>query len=176
MPEKNLVVVNEWNGKFLINEAYRPIAQALCLKFSNLYAMPENIVFIDDTQSSGLSQGRRIFAKTGKVPPLWSEAIEQMTSKNFTHFIIFYKNNTDMMSREQIVALVYHELRHIDSDGAIAPHDIEDWANMIDKLGPMWAITKANIPNLLDESIINWDSIKASPNLFPAESKLQVVK
>ena len=79
------------------------------------------------------------------------------------------------MAKEQIVALVYHELRHVDPDGNMKHHDVEDWVEMVDKLGPNWADTKARIPNLLDMDI-NWDNIKSQPNLFESYTKLQLVK
>jgi len=79
------------------------------------------------------------------------------------------------MSREQVYALIYHELRHIDTDGSIKGHDIEDWTNMIEKLGVDWGSTRAGIPNLLGANV-DWESITGPATLFPAETTLRVVK
>lgn len=36
------------------------------------------------------------------------------------------------MSREQIVLLIYHELRHVDpEDDGLKKHDFESWRNVI---------------------------------------------
>ena len=58
------------------------------------------------------------------------------------------------MSREQIIALIYHELRHIGPDGDIIKHDVEDWNNMIATLGTDWATTQSRIKNLIEDEII----------------------
>ena len=39
---------------------------------------------------------------------------------------------------EQIVALIYHELRHVGPYGEIIQHDIEDWACIVETLGKDW--------------------------------------
>lgn len=93
-----------------------------------------------------------------------------------------FKENNYHMSRQQIIALIYHELKHIQlvkSDNGpkidIVRHDVEDWFNMVEKLGTNWASTKGSIPNLLDEDI-SWESIEGPANLFPAETSLKLVK
>ena len=41
----------------------------------------------------------------------------QTTGQTFEYMLEIYKINIINMSREQIVALIYHELRHIGRDG-----------------------------------------------------------
>jgi len=77
------------------------------------------------------------------------------------------------MEKEQIIALVYHELKHIDKYGDLVGHDIEDWTVMVDRLGPEWASTRAMIPNLLDIDV-NWDRI-GGYGLFPGEVRIQLL-
>jgi hypothetical protein len=96
--------------------------------------------------------------------------------------IEIFKANTAHMSRAQIVALLYHEMRHIQlvttpngSDIKIVGHDIEDWSNMIEKLGVDWNSAKRPIPDLLDDNITDWDSIEGPMTLF-SESNLRLVK
>ncbi len=69
---------------------------------------------------------------------------------------------TSRMSAEQVVALVYHELRHIDEDGDLVKHDIEDWDSMVATLGKDWNSTKAEILDLLDDEFPGWDSLRRS--------------
>lgn len=63
-----LVVVNEWTGKYQINEYYRPIAEGLTAKFQELrHIMPKGILFIDNKESKGQNQGRIRLAQVRKV-------------------------------------------------------------------------------------------------------------
>jgi hypothetical protein len=173
-----LVVIKEWSGKYAINEAYRPIAEGLVKKYPELrHIAPAAIIFIDNTEGSGKSRDKYKSAQTGKLPEKWSDVIHQLTGRRFDYYIEFFKRNIEQMSREQIVALVYHELRHIGPDGEIIHHDIEDWANMHYKLGANWASTRATIPDLLADGV-DWDSI-TGPRLFDEpgdERKLKAVK
>ncbi len=75
------------------------------------------------------------------------------------------------MSKEQVIATVYHELRHIDTDGDIKPHDVEDWDNMVATLGKNWAETKSSIINLLDDEFPGWNELRKAGqqiNIFEA--------
>lgn len=177
MPEQNLLAVEEWNGKYFINEAYRPIAEQLCRKYPELgHILTENILFYDNRSTKAKSNGKPVHAKTRPLPGMVAETIEMMTGHHFSHFITFFRQNNEDMSQEQITALVYHELRKIGPEGEIVEYDIKDWVEMIDKLGPAWAETKSCIPNLLDESIVSWNDIQGQPALFQNETKLNVVE
>jgi len=98
----------------------------------------------------------------------------QVTGHTYEYIIEIFKHNVEAMSREQIILLLYHEMRHINIEGKLVEHEINDWVCMIDKLGPNWATTKASVPDLLDEDI-NWENIQGPPTLFP-EERLRVVK
>jgi len=178
MPEAVTLSVKEWSGKWLINDAYRPIATQLCTKFDNEigHINTRTVLFLDDRESKAITKGRKTFAATGKVPAMWNETIEQLTGWNFSHFIVFYKKNMELMSREQVCALVYHELRHIGLEGDLKPHHIEDWVEMIEKLGVNWAVTRASIPDLLDDSVVDWNDIQGPLTLFPEQANLSLAK
>lgn len=181
--DRNLVVVDEWNGKYLINEYYRPIAEKLVEKFRELqYAPVNNILFIDNTEDKRKVGHKLVFAQISKIAGRWQEIIAQMTGKQFAFMIELFKENMYGMSREQVVAVIYHELRHIQltTDGDtpkidLVGHEIDDFVNMLEKLGANWATTRTRIPDLLDDNIANWDDILGPPTLFP-ESNLRVVK
>ncbi|WP_243109298.1 MULTISPECIES: putative metallopeptidase [unclassified Dehalobacter] len=66
----------------------------------------------------------------------------------------------EKMSKDQLIATIYHELRHIDTDGDIKPHDIEDWDNMVATLGKNWVGTKADIINILDDEFPGWNELR----------------
>ena len=173
---ENIIVVDTFTGRYFINEAYRPIAKALTEKYEELsHISVNNILFIENTNTAKKKSGSAIFAQIGTIPEKWEEIIYQTTGKKFYYMMEIFKVNVFAMSREQIVALIYHELRHIGPDGKLIGHDIEDWSNMVEKLGVNWGTTFASIPDLLDEDI-DWDSIDGPTTLFPAETTLKVVK
>jgi len=169
-----LIVVDSWSGKYMINDAYRPIAMALADKYPELdHIKHHQILFIDNISGTGSHLDKKKYAQIGKIPGKWQEIIQQMTGRKFFYVMEMFRLNICEMSREQITALIYHELRHIDIDGDLKSHDIEDWTEMIEHLGPDWAVTISDIPDLLDDDV-DWDSIQV-PTLFE-ESKLKLVK
>jgi len=176
MAETKLIQVESFSGKYFIKESYRPIAQALVKKFDEIsHVVVNNILFVEDQVSTKKKAGKTIFAQISKVPEKWDDIIYQITGRHFDYMMEIYKFNIINMSREQIYALIYHELRHIGTDGKMVDHEINDWINMVEKLGMNWNTTRAPIPDLLDEGI-DWDSITGPATLFPAETTLRVVK
>jgi predicted metallopeptidase len=174
--QKNITVVNEFNGKFRINESYRPIAAALIKKYPELkHIAAESILFVEDTESLKKAKSQTVFAQIGTIPEKWSDIVYQTSGQPFEYLMEIYRLNTMQMSQEQIVALIYHELRHIGTDGKIIDHEINDWINMVEKLGVDWNVTKGSIPDLLDVDV-DWESITGPATLFPAESTLKLVK
>lgn len=104
----------------------------------------------------------------------------KLANKEFAHMtgydyiIEFRQYYIERMQREQIIALVYHELKHIDYYGTIARHDVEDWSNMVATLGVDWATTKGSIPDLIKE-LDDWNELESAAkqlNMF----RLQAVK
>ncbi len=173
---RDLIIVQEFTGKYFINESYRPIAKALVDKYEELkHVAVDGILFVENTETKKKNNGKFVFAQIGTISEKWSDMVYQMTGETFVYLLEVYKENTAMMSREQIVALIYHELRHIGKDGKLKNHDIEDWANMVEKLGVDWNSTLGSIPDLLADGV-DWESIEGPANLFPAETTLRMVK
>lgn len=179
----NLIAVEDFHGKYKINENYRPVARALKAKFDELEHAPvENILFIENLEDKRKKNNKLVYAQVSKTPGKWEEIIYQVTGKHFDFVMEIFKENTALMSREQIVALIYHELRHIQlvqkKDGPdidIVGHEVEDWLNMAEKLGLNWAETRGQIPDLLANGV-DWNTIEGPMNLFPAETSLRLVK
>ena len=174
--QESIITVKEFTGKFLINESYRPIAAALIKKYPELkHIAVDSILFVEDTESAKKNKGQIVFAQIGTIPEKWSDIVYQISGQPFDYLLEIYRLNIMQMSREQIYALIYHELRHIGEDGKIIDHEINDWINMVEKLGVNWNVTKGSIPDLLDVDV-DWESIEGPANLFPAETTLRVVK
>lgn len=179
----DIIIIKDFEGKFVINENYRPIAEALKDKYQELEHVPiQSIIFIDNTETKKKVNNSIVYAQVGKVPEKYKDIIYQFTGKYFGFMIEVFKENTAEMSREQIIALIYHELRHIQlvikknsSEITIVGHEVNDWLNMIEKLGLDWDSTKNGIPNLLNENI-NWDNILGPMNLFQSNPPLRIVK
>lgn len=182
MKEENIVTVKKFTGKFKINDSYRPIAEALKKKYKELeYAPIPNILFIENLEDKRKKGNAKVYAQISKMPKKWEDIVYQITGKTFEYILEIFKENIWDMDRGQIVALIYHELRHIQlvvTEGSskvdLVAHDIEDWSNMVEKLGRDWANTKATIPDLLDEDV-DWDSIEGPPNFLNLEG-IRLVK
>ena len=166
-----IVVVKEWNGKYVINEFYRPIAKGLVDKFPELiHVQPKGILFVDNTQGKKEHRGKKVLAQISMFPEKWYQIIYQLTGRAYLHMIEFFKENLQEATREQIIAVVYHELRHIGRDGELVAHEIEDWDLMYHKLGHDWAAKNRDIPDLLEDGV-DWDNL-LQPNLFSTLKKI----
>ena len=87
----HLVVVEEFGGKYVINDFYRPIASGLIKKFPELsHLAVESFLFIDNISDTGKSRNVMRKANTNKIPPKWGDAIYQLTNKRFDYYIEFF--------------------------------------------------------------------------------------
>lgn len=147
------------NGKlddrwWIKNYLYRPIAEKLVLKFKELkHIRPKKILFIEDTLYEPKGDKKSWVARIGKA----SKQFQAMTGYEYICQLREYY--VDKMNAEQVIALIYHELRHIDLEGDLVKHDIEDWSNMIATLGADWAETKAQIKNILEDDF-EWEQLR----------------
>lgn len=147
------------------NYIYRPIAEKLIKKLPEIgHINPKHILFIEDME----------WEKPESLKPKkhWqariSKANKQFSAMSGYDYILETRNYfIERMNREQIIALIYHELRHIDEWGDLQPHDIEDWDNMVATLGKDWAETKAEIKNLIEDDIL-WEELE------PAAKQLDI--
>lgn len=139
------------NGKFddkhwIKSYLYRPIVKKLIEKFEEIgHIKPDRILFIEDTEWE---------PKEGIKRP-WqariSRANKQLSSMTGYWYVIETRRYfTDNMSKEQVIALIYHELRHIDSDGELIEHDVEEWSNVIATLGADWSSRRSKIVDILE--------------------------
>ncbi|WHH58291.1 putative metallopeptidase [Petroclostridium sp. X23] len=148
------------NGRYdtkhwIKNYYYRPIAERLVRKFDEIRHVPTaKILFIEDTEWT---------PGTAKQP--WMAQIRMANNQllamtGYEYVMELRQYYIEQMTREQVIGVVYHELRHIDVDGALLKHDIEDWSDMVRTLGENWATSKANIIDILDEEFPGWDEYR----------------
>ncbi|MDF2545801.1 MAG: hypothetical protein K0R93_699 [Anaerosolibacter sp.] len=164
------------NGRFgdkhwIKNYLYRPIAERLVEKFPELkHVKPNLILFLEDVD----------FAP-GSAKNLWIAqmklANKQLSAMTGYQYILETRSYyIDSMQREQLIALLYHELRHIDKDGDIVKHDVEDWSNMVATLGIDWATTQATIQDLLSDDFNQWHELEPMAKQLNMFSGLRVVR
>jgi len=156
------------NAKFgdkhwIKNWIYRPIVEKLIKKFPELkHIDPYKILFIEDMEWKKPNNSKKQWmARVSKCNKQFSELT------GYDYVIETRNYYIERMQQEQIIALLYHELRHIGPEGDIVTHDIEDWENLVATLGKDWVDTKAKIKNLIDDDIC-WKELE------PAAKQLEI--
>ena len=146
-----------------------PIAEALIKKYDELrHIDPTKILFLVNHKSSG-SKKRVILAKTAKISPKWTELLYQLGACSYFYTMEFYAKTTASMDENQMVALVYHELRRIGPEGELLSPDVQDWWQIIQGLGRKWFYPDNSCPNLLDDDI-NWKKLMGGLYEAPSDS------
>lgn len=177
MPEESrLVVIDEWSGKYMINEVYRDPAKKLVKSFQDLQYVPvEAILFVDNIDGNGKNKDKVKFAEIRKIPEKWQDLIKQMTGRTFCYMLEFYKKNMEDMTWSQVLMVLYRELRKIGPDGEFRAYAIEEWPEVFYSIGEDWHGKNRIITNIL-EAGGEWENMR-QPRLFePVESTIRRVK
>lgn len=138
---------------------YGPIAAELIEKFEELRHIDAGrVLFLENTNwkppKGGISKWTWI-ARVKKA----NEHLQRIWGYDFIMEIREWFSC--QMSTEQIIALVYHELRHIGEDGSLLHHDVEDWNNMVATLGTNWDSPEAEIINLLSDDFKEFEALRS---------------
>lgn len=148
------------NGKFgekhcIKNYIYQPIAEKLTEKFAEINSIiSSKILFLENTEWEPGGAKNDWIARTRKANPHLIELT------GYKWIIETRKYFIEKMSREQLIILIYHEMRHIDtSDDGLKKHDIEDWNNIIATFGKNWDSTKAQLKDILSDDFISWKHV-----------------
>lgn len=131
-----------------ISEEYAEIAAKVIQENEDISWLKDTDVSIGYMSSNKKKRkgGKAVFADCRKV---------QDRDKRFIPFdflITVYDPNVCGFTEDQMKILLYHELLHVGvdekDDGSlkfyIVPHDIEDFAAVIDRYGEEWAKTEAD--------------------------------
>jgi len=106
----------------IVNAKIRPIAEGLIRKFDELsHLNAEQILFV--RTHKGGSTKRVVLARTSRISDKWRDLLEQTGSLPFTHMVEFLDKPTACLDENQMVALVYRELRRIGPEGEIRNPD-----------------------------------------------------
>jgi RecA-family ATPase len=169
-PEQDIVVVDEFYGKYKINEFYRDPAEKLVRKFDQLKHIPVvSILFVENLDGKGKSKNKVKLAEIRKIPERWYDLIYQMTGRKFEYMIEFYRENIERKTPEQILIALYHELRHIGPSGDLIHHDHEDFSEIAGAIGFDWSADNRFFASILAEGV-NWDTLDLQTRLFGEEN------
>lgn len=137
----------------IVNSKMRPIADGLIKKYDELHHIDlEKILFVVNHKSAG-SKKRVVLANTTRIPTKWGDVLYQLGAVRYEFMIEFYAKTTSVLDQNQMIALVYSELRRIGPEGEIIAPDTHDWWQLLNGLGRHWFYPDASCTNLLDENV-----------------------
>lgn len=145
----------------IVNKRMKPLAKQLIEKFDELkHIDPDKILFVLNHKYAG-SKSRIVLAHTTRISPKWTEIIYQLTDKpklSYFYKIEFYSRTTSALDENQMIALLYSELRRIGPEGKIVVPDVHDWWQVVIGLGRKWFYPNETCANLLDEGV-DWKKL-----------------
>lgn len=127
------------------NEMYEDIANEIIMNDTSFRYIPEcGVTFcICSCDKKKVSNNKVTYADCRKIPDVYKWCIP------YDFQITVYEPNAINLDQEQLKVLIYHELMHIGAeikDGqkklSIRPHDIQDFAYILEKYGIHWNQTK----------------------------------
>ena len=142
----------------ICNSRMRPLADELIKKYEELRHLDASkILFVVNHKSAG-SKKTLVLARTSRVPEKWRDVLFQLGACSFFHVVEFYGKTTSCLDENQMVALLYRELRRIGPEGQILTPDVHDWWQVLMVLGGYWFYLDSTCPNLLDENV-DWKKL-----------------
>lgn len=141
---------------FINNDRYKPILEALIDTFPELSHIDvETIVTISNIKTDNRDKkAKMVYADITKVSDklLNINRLYYSGNKHYKYILQIYENHTEDLTNNQLVAVIYHELLHINSEGNLRGHDFEDFYAVIDKTkNTRW--TTVEIDSILPEDI-----------------------
>ncbi|MHB8928927.1 MAG: putative metallopeptidase, partial [Bacillota bacterium] len=129
-------------------QAWEDLARAVAeARPEVMLAAPGSIIFVENIDGGGDTM-----AKLRRLSPLF----QHLLHKDFV--LEIFRVNTENLSNEQRALLVYDQLRHINMDGKLDPHDVQEWAEVAAAV-PDWRTTKRQLPNILAPTF-DWERFR----------------
>lgn len=156
---EDILAVNETSGfKYqLVNNVWTPVARKLWKQFKELHECnPSTILFVKIEDGKSKYRGKPRIMECSVMSARWSELLEQVTNKSFSHVITIYQGNVDKyeQSHNQMLVHLYNAMRQIKSDGLLRDYDIRAFSEVYANLKSGWDKEHCFIPNLIDTG--NW--------------------
>ena len=142
----------------ICNSRVRPVADELVKKFDELRHIDvDKILFVVNHKAAG-SKKRVVLARTARVPEKWRDVLFQLGACSYFFVVEFIGKTTACLDENQLIALVYRELRRIGPEGQVVPPHINEWWQVLMGLGRNWFYPDSTCPNLLDENV-DWKKL-----------------
>jgi len=129
------------------------ICKKLCEMYpSELWAVRPEIVTVLGVSNKDKSEKNKKLAVCIPIKGV-NKSLMQLNSINTRYVIELYWSDWNKWTKAQKVAIMFHELLHIDNEiGKTVKHDVEDFRLMVDKLGVDW-FDEEDLPNLLENKV-----------------------
>lgn len=149
----------------------KDMIKGLCEKYPEaLWAvLPNNVIVLGISNKERPEKSTKL-ATCNPIKGV-NKALMQLNNIGIRYVIELHWSDWNKWSTNQKLALLFHELMHIDSEvGKTVRHDLEDFRMMVDKLGVDW-FNSETLPSLLDSKVAF--NISMRPNI-PEDGKLEI--
>jgi len=135
-----------------IPEAHEIITELAAKYTDELWAVRPDMVTVLGVSNKQRPKGSKKLASIRPIKGA-TKALMQINNVNTRYLIELFCDDWNDWTRAQRVAVIFHELIHIDHEvGKCVKHDIEDFRIIVNSLGTDWFNNK-ELPNLLDAKI-----------------------
>lgn len=143
---------------WIMNEWYAPIGRRIMEKFEKLEWLKQyKILYLEDKEWEPTTAVWNWKARIKKTNAQFYEGT------GYDFIIETRKYYTEQMTREQLVLLIYHELRHIGEDGKLKHHNIEEWNEIVATVGNDWSKKGQEVIDILSEDFGEEDWMAVLP-------------
>jgi predicted metallopeptidase len=123
------------------------LAERIIAKREELHFIKDYEIHVGYVRSTEAKRGKKVtYADCRKLNEIFKAYLP------FDYIITFYAD-AEMLTENQQIILMLHELKHIDVGPkglTIRPHDIEDFEDILMQYGINWNNYGADVPNILD--------------------------
>lgn len=111
--QEKLIVVDDYDGEYLMKEEYRPIAEKLKEEFPDDFNWVPiyNVLFIEHRKVEANQGSSDNLVRVGEIPARWREIIYQISGRRFYYALEMPKTNAS--HKTQISSLLYHGMCQI---------------------------------------------------------------
>lgn len=141
--------------EFIPDAEMRKIAERVVRAYPEVFGHVNlaRVAFMWETTGEEAKCGRDRVAAGGcfKVKSIFRDLLSQHGGR-YDFIIAFFSSECEGKSLEWRQLLMYHELRHIDEDGKIYEHEIEDFVDVLEMGGIRWTDDQ-NVPDIIHRKI-----------------------
>ena len=151
--EENTVITKEYDTEEIqcydceIDLELRSLAGKILDRFPELshvdeFIGRENVCYVLSYEPKG-DKGKTVFADCRAVKGPFRALMD------YRYIITFYEPNIQDFTENQKKILMLHELKHIQEDGKVRLHDVEDFSSILHRYGIDWNNYGQDVPDIL---------------------------